>query len=524
MKFFIGILLGNIVFLSPIYPLELHNLELLQTITELDSTIVGSSFGCGLSSGDINGDGYSDIFVGGRMYSTIDTNIVIQYYVCGYYGGQSMDSIPDIIFLGPYDPGESFGHDIEIGDYNGDGYDDIAIGGGEVWVYLGGVSPDTICDFKLFGRNEGKLPPQMGDLNNDGYDDIIIGNPSLGPAGGRVDIYFGNSSCDTNQHITLNGEASLGWSLSSGYDVNNDGYEDLLVSDLNYGSMRGKAYIYYGGNSMDTIPDVEMLGNGGDFGEDVALLPDLNSDGFDDACIGIPFAYDTVLAYWGGNPMNNKKDIIFAGDAFPYPLGTYYGYTIAGIENVLSSGEKALVIGSCHYPAGCYNAKGKIYVYLGGISVDTITEAYAIGTDSLQQIGWTVANAGDVNGDGANEIMFSNYANDIYYKPNKVWVCKYTGPGIEEKSKSQILNPKLQISRNPFVQSTVINYQLPTKSKVSLRIYDATGRTIKTLVNEEKEAGSYNLILNAKGLSTGVYFMKFTAGTHKETQKLILIK
>ncbi|MDD5529113.1 MAG: kelch repeat-containing protein [bacterium] len=103
------------------------------------------------------------------------------------------------------------------------------------------------------------------------------------------------------------------------------------------------------------------------------------------------------------------------------------------------------------------------------------------------------------------------------------WNCN---AGKEETQNSNIKtqNAKLGISKNPFVQSTIINYQLQKESNVLLIVCDITGRTVKTLVNEEKPAGSYNLDFNAKGLSTGIYFAKFSAGKYNETKKLILMK
>ncbi len=82
---------------------------------------------------------------------------------------------------------------------------------------------------------------------------------------------------------------------------------------------------------------------------------------------------------------------------------------------------------------------------------------------------------------------------------------------------------------NPFFKSTIIKYQLPTKSKVSLRIYDITGRCVKTLIDNEKEIGYYTVKWDSKEFSAGIYFMKFFAkdGTekvYKETKKLILLK
>ncbi|MBI4721704.1 MAG: T9SS type A sorting domain-containing protein [Candidatus Stahlbacteria bacterium] len=64
----------------------------------------------------------------------------------------------------------------------------------------------------------------------------------------------------------------------------------------------------------------------------------------------------------------------------------------------------------------------------------------------------------------------------------------------------------------PFTNLTIISYQLPTKSRVSLKIYDITGRIVKTLVNGEKNAGSYSVSFDANHLTAGIYFAKLVIG------------
>ncbi len=96
--------------------------------------------------------------------------------------------------------------------------------------------------------------------------------------------------------------------------------------------------------------------------------------------------------------------------------------------------------------------------------------------------------------------------------------------GVEETSDSIKVFSLSQNYPNPFIKSTIIKYQLPIKSKVSLKIYDVAGRMVKTLVNKEKKAGCYNVKLDAEGLSSGIYFIKLVAGDYKETKKLILMR
>jgi photosystem II stability/assembly factor-like uncharacterized protein/pimeloyl-ACP methyl ester carboxylesterase len=77
---------------------------------------------------------------------------------------------------------------------------------------------------------------------------------------------------------------------------------------------------------------------------------------------------------------------------------------------------------------------------------------------------------------------------------------------------------------NPFNPTTVINYQLPVNSFVTLKIYDVLGREIATLINGKQNAGYYKASFNASSLSSGVYFYRLQAGSFTETKKLILLR
>ena len=77
---------------------------------------------------------------------------------------------------------------------------------------------------------------------------------------------------------------------------------------------------------------------------------------------------------------------------------------------------------------------------------------------------------------------------------------------------------------NPFNQMTNIKYQITDKGKVSLRVYDVSGREVATLVNEELGAGTYQVRFDAGSLASGVYFYRLQSGDFVETRKLILLK
>lgn len=82
----------------------------------------------------------------------------------------------------------------------------------------------------------------------------------------------------------------------------------------------------------------------------------------------------------------------------------------------------------------------------------------------------------------------------------------------------------LQNYPNPFNPTTEINYSVPKQSNVTIKIFDALGREISTLVNEEKSAGTYKLNYNPVGLSNGIYFYQMKANDFIETKKMIVLR
>lgn len=99
---------------------------------------------------------------------------------------------------------------------------------------------------------------------------------------------------------------------------------------------------------------------------------------------------------------------------------------------------------------------------------------------------------------------------------------------VELRNSVQIGVPKkFRLSQNypnPFNPVTFINFDIPEDSKIVLKIYDNTGREVRSLVNEYKLAGYYKVELNGSDLASGVYFYRLTAGEFSETKRMILLK
>lgn len=97
----------------------------------------------------------------------------------------------------------------------------------------------------------------------------------------------------------------------------------------------------------------------------------------------------------------------------------------------------------------------------------------------------------------------------------------------EVKDEQQIVPTQFVLEQNypnPFNPSTVIGYRLPVSGDVTLKVYDLLGKEVATLVNEEKPAGTYEVIFDASWLSSGVYYYKITAGNYSETKKMVLLR
>jgi hypothetical protein len=124
------------------------------------------------------------------------------------------------------------------------------------------------------------------------------------------------------------------------------------------------------------------------------------------------------------------------------------------------------------------------------------------------------------------------------YNAMRIWGRSYPFAGVEEGSNDQLAmsNRQLSILPNPFIYSTIIEYYVPVKTNISLEIHDITGRTVMTLVNEEKEPGIHRVRWDVGGAhsqdgcptrrtsATGVYFVKLRVGGHESCQKIILLK
>jgi hypothetical protein len=102
----------------------------------------------------------------------------------------------------------------------------------------------------------------------------------------------------------------------------------------------------------------------------------------------------------------------------------------------------------------------------------------------------------------------------------------YQLTSVEEKPAEE-LPVEYQLQQNypnPFNPTTTIEYDLPSASRVELRLYDILGHEVTTLVNEKQTAGHHSLRFDASGLASGVYFYRLRAGEFTQTRRMLLLR
>jgi hypothetical protein len=125
-----------------------------------------------------------------------------------------------------------------------------------------------------------------------------------------------------------------------------------------------------------------------------------------------------------------------------------------------------------------------------------------------------------VNVNAKNYIMF-----DVVPDSGDIRLTKQNVTDVRGDLPSPLSSPFLmQNYPNPFNPSTTISFSLSSKSFVSLKVFDLTGREVAILANEQLPSGTYRLQWNADGRSSGAYFYHLQAGLFGETKKLLLIK
>ncbi|HOK90961.1 MAG TPA: PASTA domain-containing protein, partial [Candidatus Hydrogenedentes bacterium] len=329
----------------------------------------GAYVGRALARADVNGDGRVDLIVGAPYYDNGETD---EGRVLVFYGTASgFPSVPNLT-LEINVAYANFGTAVSsAGDVNGDGYDDVIVGAsrynnlqvqeGAAYLFLGSASGLSASPAWQVESNQayallGDAVAGAGDVNGDGYDDVLVGIPSYDDGStqdvGRVQCYYGSASgLSTTPGWTVTGDranARLGFAVSTAGDMNGDTYDDVVIGAPYYtgtATQEGRIYVYYGSAS------------------------------------GLSSSSDTVEMYTAYANL---------------------GYSVAAAGDVNGDGKSDIVVGA---PSSATGPMPKGYVFYGPITSNVRVDI--VGEQANSRFGKSVAGAGDINGDGYDDVIIS---------------------------------------------------------------------------------------------------------------------
>ena len=372
-----------------------------------------SDFGGKMVSGDFNDDGVADLVVGARgaRVPNVQQGAAYVFYGPIAAGSDLVAEDADVIIKGRR-TGDEAGAGLAVGDFDGDGVDDLAVGApngdgsltdlGRAFVFYGGALSGDYSVEDADASFEGPSVDSAAgaelaftDLNNDGTDDLVVAGPNAGNnAEGEIYFIYGSTtrfSGAMSEDATLGGTGNIdkiGYSLAGQFDYNGDGNDDLLV-----GTTANRAYLINGGgvvpNGSDDITSFADLTFLGEFlqraGEDVAGVGDVNGDGYDDFM---------VSAHRDGTMGNN------AGAAYlVYGQANFTAFTNGSNEVMLEDSESFGRLDPVDAAAGTnfptYSASN--FGFHEG--------AKFLGQNEGDQFGTAIAGGGDINGDGSADVL-----------------------------------------------------------------------------------------------------------------------
>ncbi len=407
-----------------------------------ESDQASALFGRSVSTaGDVNGDGFDDVLVGAALYSNgeLEEGRAFVYFGSGAGLSTSADWTAESDQASAW-----FGESVATaGDVDGDGFSDVIIGAsqyddgeldeGRAFVYLGSslglsTSSNWTAESDQAGALFGASVATAGDVNGDSFSDVIIGASAFtnGESNeGQALVYLGASAGLTASPAwTVESDqalARLGSSVAIAGDVDGDGYSDVIVGAAEYDNVEvdeGRAFVYFGastGLDSNAAWSAESDLGGAFLGQSVAHAGDVNGDGFSDVIVGAP-------GLTNGHT-NEGRAYVYLGSAAGLAtspawtvesnqLNAQFGFSVASAGDVNGDGFSDVLVGAISFDNGQTN-EGRVFLYLGSSTgLATIPSWTAESNQAFAQFGFSVATAGDVNGDGLSDVIVGSYLYD----------------------------------------------------------------------------------------------------------------
>ncbi len=397
----------------------------------------GALFGCAVAGvGDVDGDGYGEVVVGARR-TDLDAAAPDVGAAFAYSGSANgLNAAPEWQRAGEQAAG-AFGFAVAAaGDVNADGFDDALVGAprfdagqvdeGAAFLFLGsaaGLLADAVWvgESDQAGAHFGHAVAGAGDVNGDGHADLLIGAPDMveGEASeGLAFVYHGSPAGPSRDPDWFaEGDspyAAFGAAVAGAGDVDGDGHADVLVGapEAHLGeASEGRVCLFHGTpRGLAATPGwaIESNQTYADLGFAVAGAGDVNADGFGDVVVG--------ARYFSAGQAREGRVLVFHGSvlgldaapdwvAEPDQPGANFGSAVAGAGDVNGDGFDDVLVGAPRFDAGLTD-EGAAFLYAGSVGgLDAAPLWVASGGAPGARLGEAVSGAGDVDGDGFFDIL-----------------------------------------------------------------------------------------------------------------------
>jgi hypothetical protein len=298
-----------------------------------------------------------------------------------------------------------------------DGADETQLGLGDATTVIDGVSSDARVGWSVSGA---------GDLDADGYDDIMVGAPNDNGGAGTVAVFFGPTdpgSFDLDEAdviITGDSGSHLGSAIASLGDIDSDGYDDIILGASGQSSNAGMAYLIHGPITSDRAGDLKTMSVGGGtahyLGDFVGGGDDVDGDGYGDLLIGAPLQdygyteggrfYVVSSAYTTAVTASSAASIT----ARTRNNGAHMGSSACtgdfdddGVTDLVVAGNKAIVSGN--FRGAAYLLSGPVAHAEYDLNNSDDYDGRVYGYASSTYFGASMANVGDVDGDGTDDLL-----------------------------------------------------------------------------------------------------------------------